>query len=86
LSATPPPRRRLLAASNAQGLANLAWAYANAGAFDEALFEALAEVCARRIGEFSAQALANVGARPRLGLGNQASHTVLIVTHSGLCA
>ena len=50
---------RLLDQFNAQGLANMAWAFATVGQEDEQLFKALAKMTERCLDEFSALGLAN---------------------------
>ena len=44
----------------AQGLANMAWAFATVDLSDELLFAALARVAGWRVGKFKAQGLANM--------------------------
>ena len=45
---------------DAQGLANMAWAFAKVGQQDEQLFKAVAKMAERRLDQFNAQDLANM--------------------------
>ena len=45
---------------DAQGLANIAWAFAKAGQQDEQLFKAMAKMAEQRLDQFDAQGLANM--------------------------
>ncbi len=57
----------------AQGLANMAWAFATAGLLDQPLFAALAGAAERRLCEFDAEGLANLAwAFAKAGQSDQA--------------